>query len=78
MKNRRRMFTKEEIKQILNLWESKTTDEIAAILNRPWQSIAYMATQMRKYGFKMPLKHRKHTINNLLQEVKDELEKSSN
>lgn len=66
-------FTKQEIKAIIKLWETKTTQEIAAEINRSTGSVQYMANVIRKSGYHLPRKSQKGTIRLLVKEVLNDL-----
>jgi predicted transcriptional regulator len=69
LKVQKRLFTKQEIKLIAELWESETTETIAEKLGRPKSSIQYMVTQIRKLGYVIPRKKKNNVTNNLIHEA---------
>lgn len=68
-KKAKKMFTKQEIKIIANLWEKENLESIAEKLDRSKSSIQYMVTQIRKLGYIMPRKKRNNITNNLIHEA---------
>lgn len=62
-------FTKENIREVMDLWESKTTDQIAEKLGVNRNSITYIANIIRKEGVRLPKKHRVGYIRGLIKEV---------
>lgn len=73
MKKRYTQWTKDEMKTLFQLWESKDMDDIMDELNRSKEQIRTMRNRMVKMGFDLPQKHRVNYIQNLLNEVKKEL-----
>jgi len=64
------MWTKDDLKLVLKLWESKTTDEIAAELGVVPQMIHYVAKQIRLVDPKaLPKKHRIGELQALIRDV---------
>jgi len=45
------MWTKEEIKNLVSLWDTSTLDDISLQLGLPKEKIIYMAMSIRKQGF---------------------------
>lgn len=65
----KKLWTKDEIKKVIELWESKTTEEIADELRRPHLSIGYIAKKIRDCGYPLSKKRKAGTIMNLVKEV---------
>ena len=55
----RHQWTKDEIKALVSLWDTKTTLEIAAELNLKNNQVTYMAKRVRDSGYALP-KHRRN------------------
>jgi len=65
-----KMWTKEEINTVLNLWETDSKEEIAVKLGRNINSINNMANQIRAIDKRaLPRKHRKGQVGSLIREV---------
>ncbi|MCJ7804947.1 hypothetical protein MUP35_04435, partial [Patescibacteria group bacterium] len=69
IKSKRKFWTKDEISYILDLWQSKTIDELSNELDRKGNAILYMARKIRQLGYALPRKHRVKIIDNLIKEV---------
>jgi hypothetical protein len=67
------MWTKEEIKRIYTLWDSKTINEIMKEMDLRRDQLNYMVCHMRKAGFVMHGKHKKGYVQNLIKECKLDL-----
>ena len=65
----KKLWTKEEIAKVIDLWETKTTEEIAEELERPHTSIGYIAKAIRDSGYALPKKTKKGSILGLVKEV---------
>lgn len=63
------MWTKQELKKVLEMWETKTTESIAAEFKVSKATIQQMATKFRKLGAKLAKKHRVGYLDNLMKEV---------
>ena len=70
----KKLWTKSEIKTVVQLWNTKTTAEIADELKRPHPSIGYIAKKIRDAGYDLPKKQRHGTISLLVKEVLRELQ----
>lgn len=67
-------YTKEEIKAVISLWKNKSTADIATELGfEKKQQVAYLATQIRKCGYKLPRKTHHGRLRGLIAEVISEL-----
>jgi len=66
-------WTKKEIKTVLTMWEDKNKDEIAKELGRSSLQINYMATQIRRAGYKLSFKTKKGKTRGLILEAIKEL-----
>lgn len=69
----KKLWTKSEIKLVIQLWDTKTTTEIANELKRPVTSIGYIAKKIRDAGYHLSKKQRHGTISLLVKEVLSEL-----
>lgn len=67
------LWTKDELKQLVRLWDDKTTDELAEEFGVQKHSIYYIAKEFRKHGYKLPKKHHVGKTGSLIQEVIKEL-----
>jgi len=67
------MWTKDEIKQIIEMWEKYTVQEMMKKLNLREDQVHYMAAALRKAGFVLPRKHRNGNLSNLIQEIHSEM-----
>jgi len=56
----KKYFTKEDIKTVIELWNTKTKEEIAEQLGRSVYSITYISSAIRKAGYDLPRKSIKH------------------
>lgn len=66
-------FTKEEIKAVARLWKESSTSDIAKELKITVAQVVYLATQIRKAGFKLPKKRRNGVNQFLVKEAMGEL-----
>ena len=73
MKKVRKLFTKDEIKKIINLWEDKTVEELAEELSRAVSSICYIARRVRKNGYPLSQKRKNGTLDLMIKEVIKEI-----
>ena len=64
-----RMYTKDEVETILKLWNTKTVKEIAEELQRPFNSIIYVAKKIRLAGYNLPKKYSPHKADYLIKTV---------
>lgn len=69
MRKRNHMWTKEELKQVLALWEKISLGEIAEELGVTRQAVSATAVEFRKLGYKLPKKRREGHKLNLMKEV---------
>ena len=63
------MWTKHEIETVLDLWNTKSVEEIATELGRTNPQIVYIAKSMRNEGIELPLKKRKGVTSHLIKEI---------
>ncbi len=68
-----RMFTKEEIRKVIMLWENSSVAEIADELDRKPQSIIYLAKKIRKCGYPLPKKYIKRESDSLIKTTLKEM-----
>ena len=66
------VWTKKEMLLIPELWDSKSTSEIAEILHVKPVQVSYIASMMRKAGYPIPLKRRNGYLLNLIKELASE------
>lgn len=71
--NGRHLWTKDEIKQVINLWESKTCGEIADELGVKAFAVMAMARKIRLAGYPLPKKWKGGYLNTLVKEVVAEI-----
>lgn len=69
------MWTKQDIKKVLEAWDTKTVQEIANELKVPYQSVMYIAKELRKVGFDLPHKRKRGHIQILIKELFAETKK---
>lgn len=62
-------FTKDQIREVMNLWETKSTDEIAEKLGLNKGAISYLANVIRKEGYRLPKKHKIGILRALVKDV---------
>lgn len=72
-RRRSQLWTKEEIKQLLTMWESCTKQELAEKLGREIHQVAAMAARIRQAGYHLPKKTVKGIYGNLINESLEEL-----
>lgn len=65
----RKLWTGNEIKMVVKLWESKTTADLAEELGRPVQSVQALATKIRKAGYPLKRKMMRGTLQSLIKET---------
>ncbi len=70
-----RMYTKQDIKVVIELWETSNTAEIAKELDITSQQVQYLAGQIRKFGYKLTRKTVRGYMGTLVKEVMGELHK---
>lgn len=70
-------WTKDNLRKLLSLWETKTPDEIAIKLGTDRKKINYMAYELRKAGFNIPTKRTNGQLKKMILELKDELTKEN-
>ena len=69
MKYTRQLWTKNEIKTVMTLWETATTQQIAEKLKRKPSQVSAIAVKIRKMGFDLPRKRINGYLDTLLREV---------
>ncbi len=67
-----KMWTKEEMRKVIKMWDTATVEEISKELRREKSSIQGMVGKMRKSGIEIARKHRGGYINNLIKELAEE------
>jgi biotin operon repressor len=75
IKRPKHLFTKDEAKKLLTLWEGSTKQQIADKLEIRIDQVSYLATQMKKSGFKLQRKSSKGYLNGMLKDLYNELRK---
>lgn len=73
MRRKQFQWTKDRIKTVMQLWDSKTKEELADELGCEKQHIDYIAWNIRKAGYELSKKTQKATLRKLIGEVIDEL-----
>lgn len=68
------MFTKDDARKLLALWESSTLEEICKELDLKKTQVLYLASQMKKAGIALSTKRAKGSLLSMLKELKKELE----
>jgi len=63
------MWTKDDIKEVIRLWDDATLEQIAERINVPKYKIQWMAKQIRKAGHDLPLKRKNLNTQLLIKEV---------
>lgn len=61
-----KMWTKDDIKVLIRLWEDKTTEEIADIIGRSRSSVIAMSHRVREAGYPLPRKRKKNSQHHLI------------
>jgi len=67
------MWTKENIRVLVNIWEKSTVEEIADKLDVDKRKVTYMANVIRKQGYPLSRKHVKSRAKIMIDEVMSEL-----
>jgi len=67
-------WTKEEIKLLLELWDSQTIEQMCETLRRNRAQVMGMAREIRKAGYELSVKKKKGEKQKLVKEVLRELE----
>lgn len=65
----RKMWTKEGVRKVQQLWEMGSSDSIAKELGVSKLQLTYMVNQMRNAGFKLAKKRRGGTLQAMLRDV---------
>ena len=65
----RRLFTKNEIKTIVTLWEDSTTEQICNKVGRNKTSVMYIIKKARSLGVDLPKKRKIGITDNLVKET---------
>lgn len=66
------LWTKESIRKVMALWETKTMSELASELGVEKKHVAYLIGQLRKRGVNVSKKWKKGIISSLIDEIKAE------
>ena len=66
-------FTKEDIKQIIRMWESATLEEIATVMKRDTTSITYLAKKVRMMGYKLSSKSAQGRLKSSIADALDDI-----
>lgn len=72
-RKRSQLWTKEEIKELLTMWDTSTKQDLAEKLGREPHQIAAMAARVRRAGYKLARKRMKDIYGNLIKEAMEEL-----
>lgn len=62
-------WTTDEIKTVVNLWETKTNQEIAEELNRTPKAVVQLAAKIRAVGYPLKKKHQRSVLQNLIKQA---------
>lgn len=73
MKLKRHLWTKDEIKKVIKMWDDKNPDELAHDLKVERVQVMYIASVIRKAGYRLAKKHKKGYIHALIKEAISEL-----
>jgi len=76
-KSKYKLWTKNDIKKVLTLWDSHTIAEMCEILDRKKGQIMYMATEIRKSGHPLTKKMSRHTLRGLIKVAIKEYKKDA-
>jgi hypothetical protein len=69
-REKRHQFTKEEIRKVLTLWETKSLADIAIALNLTEFQVQYIAGQIRKVDPTiLPRKKKANVLQGLIREI---------
>lgn len=66
------MYTKEELRLIIEMWNEHSIDEIASKVKVKKTSISSIAKKLRVNGFPLHKKHRNGVMDGLIKELKAE------
>ena len=72
---KRKYWTKDELKQFLKLWESKTTEDLSREFGVKGSTISAIAGTFRKEGMKLTFKRKVGSVNHLIKELVKEIKK---
>lgn len=75
VKHKRHSWTKDELKVIIEIWESKRIIEIAEQLGVSYSSINQLASDMRKAGIPLTKKTTKGILAGLIKQIAEEYKK---
>lgn len=67
------MWTKDEIRTLVEIWESSTLEEISEKMGVDIPRIKALAARLRKFGWPLAQKHKRGVSGNLIREVAAEL-----
>lgn len=67
------MWTKENIKQLMKLWDDNTLEEIANEMGLQTGQVQYMAHAIRKMGYVITRKHVRGRIKSTIEDAMQEL-----
>ena len=63
------MYTKEEVRKVQALWNTKTASEICKELGVDKSQLGYLVAQMKKAGMILSRKHITGSLNTLIKEI---------
>lgn len=72
-RNPRHMWTKDDIKTVLKLWDTENSDYICKKLDISYMQLQYITKEIRKAGIPIAKKHSKGNLQGLLKEIKAEI-----
>ena len=67
-----KQYNRDEVRTIINLWNNKSTEEIAAIVGRTTTSILSLSSKLRNLGLNLPKKRSLSIQTKMLKEVVNE------
>lgn len=63
------MWTKDEMRLLMDLWDSSNPEEIGEKIGVSRQKVNYMANVMRKAGVPLQLKYQRGTVSLMIKEL---------
>lgn len=73
IKTIRHTWTKNEIKQVMRLWDNSNPDSLAKEMGVDRKQLMYIAMIIRKAGYKLASKHKKGYLHTLIREAISEM-----
>lgn len=75
---KRHMWTKDEIRTVVTLWESNTVESICEAMNITSFQLHYIAKKLRDNGIKLTRKRKRSNVDLIIKELVDKLKKETN